>query len=106
MIADARPYFPLTRHGSDPVSNLWLKQFPLVNAYLAFHLQILLPVSPVSPLLPASRFPFCLCIACPRRGQSQRRKNSVEVDVSLSPRQVAGPLTLSPEDIHVKIRGG
>jgi len=34
------------------------------------------------------------------------KENSDEVDVSLSPRQTAGPLTLSPEDIRVRIQSG
>ncbi len=34
------------------------------------------------------------------------KENPDEVDVSLSPRQTAGPLTLSPEDIRVRIQSG
>ncbi len=64
---DSRPYFSLARHDSDPLS--------LLLPVNAFHLQIMLPVSPVSPLLPASPYsrhfqplsciPFRLCTACP-----------------------------------------
>ena len=34
------------------------------------------------------------------------KENPDEVDVNLSPRQTAGPLTLSPEDIRVRIQSG
>ncbi|KAF8344654.1 hypothetical protein F5887DRAFT_1075262 [Amanita rubescens] len=34
------------------------------------------------------------------------KQNPDEVDVNLSPRQTAGPLTLSPEDIRVRIQSG
>src|SRR6266550_3260334 len=83
---DSRPYFSLARHDSDPLS--------LLLPVNAFHLQIMLPVSPVSPLLPASPYsrhfqplsciPFRLCTACPFSSchvQSLRKQKIGEGDV-------------------------
>src|SRR6266576_4697140 len=91
---DSRPDFSLARHDSDPLS--------LLLPVNALHLQIMLPVSPVSPLLPASPFrhtagtssPLVHSIPLMHRLslvflpctviKETVKENSVEVDVALS----------------------
>jgi hypothetical protein len=61
------------------------------HAARAFHSAYTPPV----PSLPAVYSP-----------KEKVKLNPDEVDVNLSPRQTAGPLTLSPEDIRVRIQSG